>query len=153
MRRIWQATIWAKGAIPPEDYPNRNQKRVMYPFIDIVFVLAGFSAARYGVPAISEFFTDSTVDLFAYSIAGAGFACLLGIGFPRLWPLEILAKSALLSLNVLYFVALFMLTAVGEGNRGYVVCIAAVAIAPIVWRITQLSSEWQKRRLSQKADK
>jgi len=152
LRRVWAASIWAPDAIPADEYKFRNLKRVMFPVIDVLFVLGGLSAAAYGVPAISEFFTNETVDLYAYTLSTVAFVCFLGVAFPRLWPLEVMAKSALLGLNALYFTALFILTAVGEGNRGFVVIIAAVAMCPIIWRINVLGSEWQERRLSEKAD-
>lgn len=151
MRKLWAASIWAKGAIPADEYKFRNLKRVMFPIIDILFILGGLSAAAYGVPAISEFFDNTTVDLYAYTLSAVATACFIGVAFPRLWPLEVLAKSALLGLNALYFTALFILTAVGEGNRGFVVIIAAVAMCPIIWRINVLGSEWQERRLIAKA--
>lgn len=147
MRRIYNASIWAHDAIPTSEWKYRNLKRVMFPAIDFLFILGGLSAAKYGVPAISEFFPDMFVDLFAYTLSVVAFTCLIGVLFPRLWPLEVGGKSALLGLMVGYFVALFMLTAAGEGNRGFVLLVAAVALCPIVWRLSLLGSEWQERRL------
>jgi hypothetical protein len=150
MRRILALSIWAADAIPADEWKYRNLKRVMFPVIDFLFILGGFSAARYGIPAISEFFPDPVVDLFAYALSAVAFGCLLGVAFPRLWALEALAKSALLSLITGYVAALFLLTAVGEGNRGFVLIIAAVALCPVVWRLTMLGGEWQDRRLAAK---
>jgi hypothetical protein len=153
VRRLLSHTVWAPDAIAPEDYEHRNLTRVMFPVIDVLFFYCGLNASWFGVPAISEFFADHTVDLYAYSLAAVSVACLVGVAFPALWALEILAKSALLSLVSLYFLALFILTAVGEGNRGFVVGIAAVAMCPVIWRINQLGSQWQKRRLAAKAER
>lgn len=148
MKRIFSMSIWASGAIPADEWKYRNLKRVMFPVVDLLFFLAGLSGARYGVPAISEFFPDQVVDFFAYILSMIALICLTGVAFPRLWLVEILGKSILLGLMVGYFVALFLLTAVGEGNRGFVLLIAAVALSPVVWRMSLLGSEWQDRRVA-----
>ena len=151
MKRILAASIWAHDSVPQSEYKYRNLKRVMFPAIDILVILAGFSAARFGIPAISEFFPDAFVDVFSYVLAAVGVACFIGIAFPHLWLLEILAKSSLLGLMTSYVVSLFMLTAVGEGNRGFVLLIAAIAMCAPIWRVTLLGGEWQERRLTEKA--
>jgi hypothetical protein len=148
LKRLFAASIWARGAVPPEEWKYRNLKRITLPFIDFMFILGGVSAARYGVPAISEFFDDSVVDMFSFALSFIAILCLLGVSFPKLWGLEALAKSALVGLMGGYVVALFMLTAVGEGNRGFVFTVAVVAMALPVWRLSLLGAEWQARRLS-----
>lgn len=147
-KRLFAASIWAHSAVPPEEWKYRNLKRITLPFIDFMFILGGISAARYGVPAISEFFDDMVVDAFSYSLSFVAFLCLLGVSFPRLWGLEAIAKSALIGLMGGYVVSLFLLTAVGEGNRGFVLIVATVALALPVWRLSLLGAEWQERRLT-----
>lgn len=147
-KHLFAASIWAAGAIPPEEWKYRNLKRVTLPFIDFMFILGGISAARYGVPAISEFFADFVVDLFSYTLSLVAFLCLLGVSFPRLWGLEAIAKSALVGLMGGYVVSLFLLTAAGEGNRGFVLIVAVVTLALPLWRLSLLGAEWQERRLT-----
>jgi len=149
MKKLYLASIWAPNAIPPDEWKYRNMKRVMFPAIDVLFFIAGLSAARYGVPAISEFFPDVVVDLFAYVLSVAGIVCLLGVSFPKLWPVEIGGKAVILSLMVGYIVSLFILTSVGEGNRGFVLLIATISICGVLWRVSLLGAEWQVRRLVQ----
>jgi Na+/proline symporter len=146
LKRLLSASIWGRGAIPPEEWKYRNLKRVALPILDALFIFGGLSAARYGVPAISEFFDDVAVDLFSYGLSVVAFGCLLGVCFPRLWWLEALAKSALLGLLTGYVVSLFLLTAVGEGNRGFVLIIAMCSMVFPIWRLTLLTAEWQDRR-------
>lgn len=147
MRGLYAKSIWAHDAIPPAEWKYRNLKRVMFPVIDFLFILGGFSAARYGVPAISEFFPDLVVDLFSYALSLVAAVCFIGVLFPRLWPMEIAGKVTLLTLMTGYFVSLLLLTAAGEGNRGFVLIVAAIALCPIVWRLSLLATEWQTRRL------
>ena len=150
MRRILSASIWSPTAIPAEEWKYRNLKRVMFPTIDFLFILGGLSAARFGIPAISEFFPDPVVDAFSYVLSAVGLACLIGVSFPRLWGLEMVSKILLLTQVVGYVTALFLLTAAGEGNRGFVLIIAAVAVCPVLWRLTLLASEWSERRAQRK---
>ena len=152
MRNIFSMSIWAPNAIPSDEWKYRNLKRVMFPVIDVIFILSGLSAAYYGVPAISEFYHRGVVDSFALAMSLSGFAALLGVAFPKLWALEIGAKSVLLGLMVVYFTSLFILTRIGEGNRGFVLGIAAVAIAPVIWRLSLLGNEWQQRRVAKKIE-
>lgn len=42
--RLWRASIWAPGAIPPEEWKYRNLKRVALPVYDAIAVLAGVHA-------------------------------------------------------------------------------------------------------------
>jgi Na+/proline symporter len=150
LKRLLSASIWGRGAIPVEEWKYRNLKRIALPVLDGLFILGGISAARYGVPAISEFFDDVAVDLFSYGLSLVAFGCLLGVIFPRLWWLEAIAKSALLGLLTGYVVSLFLLTAVGEGNRGFVLIIAMCSMVLPVWRLTLLAAEWQERRFGKR---
>jgi hypothetical protein len=150
MKFLLSQSIWAHDAIPADEWKYRNLKRVMFPVIDFFFLLAGLAAARFGVPAISLFFDEVVVDFFSYILCFSALFALIGVAFPRLWPMEILGKSVLLSLITTYFVALFILTSVGEGNRGFVLMIAAVALCPLVWRLSLLGAEWQKRNVDKK---
>lgn len=149
MRKLFEMSIWAPHAIPADEWKFRNQKRVMFPVIDILFILSGISAAYYGVPAISEFFPRYVVDSGATLLSFSGLVAFLGVAFPRLWPFEIVAKSTMLGLMVGYVVALFILTSVGEGNRGFVLGVAMISLCPIVWRLSLLGTEWQDRHVAQ----
>lgn len=144
--RWFRATIWAPGAVPASEWKYRNLKRVALPVLDVVFIVAGISAAHYGVPAISEFFPAHVTIFYSYTLSGAAFACLIGVSFPQFWPLEIIAKSVLIGLLLGYITALFILTRAGEGNRGYVLTIAIASIVLPWWRISILGTEWSDRR-------
>jgi len=153
MLKLYSWSIWAHDAIPAEEWKYRNLKRVVFPIVDIIFFLSGFSAARFGIPAISEFFPDEFVDIFAYVLSLASFICLLGVSFPSLWGFEIAGKSVVLGLIIGYVVALFLLTAVGEDSRGFIFFISAVSLVFIIWRLSLLGSEWQARRVEAAAER
>ena len=154
MRTLYEASIWAPGTIPVEEWKYRNLKRVMFPAVDVLLILGGFSAARYGIPAISEFYPDLFVDIFAYVMSFCALVALVGVSFPRLWAVEIAGKAAVFGLIVGYITSLFILTLEDKGDsdsRGFVLIIAMIAVCPIVWRLSLLGSEWQARVLARKA--
>jgi len=146
MRGLWRATIWAKGAIPVEEWKYRSLKRVWLPIVDLLFILGGLSAVRFGVPAINNFFPDDVVNLWGYTLAAVAVVCLVGVAFVRLWWLEAAAKCVLLGLMAMYIVALLTLTRAGESNRGFVFVIATIAIIILMVRLSIIGSEWSERR-------
>ena len=145
-RRLWRSTIWAKDAIPIQDWKFRSMKRVWLPIIDLLYIAGGFSAARYGVPAINEFFPDGVVDAFGYSLALFAFFALIGVSFVKLWWLEIVAKCVIFGQIITYVTALVILTRAGDDARGFVFVIALLATTPILIRLSIVSSEWAERR-------
>lgn len=147
MRKLFLSSIWAPNAVPSPEWKYRNLKRIMFPVIDFLFILAGVSAAINGVPAISEFYPGFMVDIFSVVLSTAALICFVGVSFPRLWWLEILGKTILFGLMVGYVLSLLILTAAGDPTRGFILLIAAASLAPIVWRLSLLGSEWQVRRL------
>lgn len=133
MRRLWRQTIWARDAIPLNERKYRSLKRIWLPIVDLLYILGGLSAARYGVPAINEFFTDEVV-------------CLVGVAFVRLWWLEIAGKCVLLGQMATYVTALVILTRAGDDQRGFVFVIATIATVPLLIRLTIVADEWADRR-------
>lgn len=146
MRRLWRQTIWAKGAIPLEEWKYRSLKRVWLPLVDVLFILGGLSAVRFGVPAINEFFPDALVDQWGYSLSVVAVVCLVGVAFVRLWWLEAAAKCLLLGLMVMYIAALLTLTRAGEDSRGFVFVIATISVIILLVRLSIIASEWATRR-------
>lgn len=150
MRKLFQMTIWAPGAIPADEWKYRNLKRVMFPVIDLLFIMAGISAVRNGIPAISNFFPEVVTDVYSVLLILVATICLIGVSLPDQWRLEMLGKTILFGLMVGYVVALFILLVIGEEGRGFILLIASITLTPIVWRLSLLGSEWQLRRLAEK---
>lgn len=146
MGKLFRATIWARGAIPVAEWKYRSLKRVWLPIVDLLFILGGLSAVRFGVPAINEFFPDAIVDLWGRSLSLTATICLVGVAFVRLWWLEAAAKCVLLGLMLMYIVALLTLTRAGEDSRGFVFVIATIAIIILLVRLSIIGSEWAERR-------
>lgn len=152
MSRILQHTIWARGAVPPEEYKYRNLKRVWLPLYDALLVWAGLVAARYGVPALDAKLSDAASDAAGLTLSGVALLCLLGVVIPRLWRLEVAAKTVLLTILFGYFSVLRTLdTELGTDARAFVSVIALVACIPILIRFNMLAEESRQRTTDQTA--
>lgn len=146
LKRLWSQTVWSKGAIPPEEWRYRSQKRFWYPLVDVLYALTGYSAIRYGVPAINEYFPDSHVDFFGASMMVASLVALVGVAFYRLWWLEVVGKCLLIGHMTVYVAAVLSLTAVGSDARGFVTGVALLASFLLMMRLSIIAAEWQERR-------
>jgi hypothetical protein len=145
--RIFQASIWAPGAIPPEEHKYRNLKRVILPIYDILIVIGGVSAWRYGVPAIQELFSMWITGIVSVVFTAAGVACFIGVAFPKLASLETAAKIVVIGMLTSYVTALALLLSEGDADRGFISVIAVMAMLLPLWRISLLSGERQKRKI------
>lgn len=149
LARLWKQTIWSSGAIPPEEWRYRSQKRFWYPLVDVLLALTGASAIRFGIPAINEFFTDEQVDFFGTSMIVWSLVALVGVVFYRLWWVEVIGKCLLIGHMTVYVTAVLTLTAFGDEARGFVIGIAMVATCVLMMRLSIVAAEWQERRTMQ----
>lgn len=146
MKRLWHASIWAPGGIPVEEWKYRNLKRVVLPIFDLLVILAGFYGAKYGVPAVEEFYPASMIDTVSHTFATVGLLCLVAVAFPRLWLMEVVAKSLVIGLLAAYVLSLALLTADGDSTRGFVSVIAVMGLLLPSWRLGILGTERRDRR-------
>lgn len=150
MNKLLLASIWAPDSFPAEEWKYRNLTRMMMPVIDAFFVAGGVAATIHGVPAIDEFFPRSVIHFFAFTLVFVALLSLVGLIFPRLWRLEIFGRVSLLGLLVAYVTSVFIVIALGNANRGFLLFMVTVALCPVVWRLSILGSEWQTRRIDNK---
>ncbi|APZ81744.1 hypothetical protein NCPPB3778_22 [Rathayibacter phage NCPPB3778] len=148
LRRQLSRTIWSRPAIPSSEWRYRNLKRVLLPFVDFAFIVAGVSGALNEVPSLSEFYSDYFVDAMCWAFAVAGLVSFAGVIYPCLWRLEIAAKSLLLGALLSYEMAIFILAAWNGfgGSRVYIFALVLVPVALVTWRLTLLGAEWAERR-------
>lgn len=147
MSSLLSHSVWAPDAIPAEEWKYRNLTRVVFPGIDIILALASFGAFFFGIPAVSEFYPKIVTTMLASLLTFAGIISFFGVGFPKLWRLEIMGKVVLFGILVIYFFSILILAIKGDGNRVFVLGFVAGLLVPIVWRLSVLGAEWQKRRL------
>lgn len=143
---VGRQTIWARGAIPESEGVYRSVRRIWLPLVDLVFMLIGLSASRYGVPTLSGFFTIPEMEIFGRIIFWAALAALVGVAFPRLWPLELVAKSVLSGAFTAFVVAVAALTTAGYQSRGFTAGLALIAVFLCLIRLSGVAAERRDAR-------
>lgn len=149
MKRLLEASIWGPHTIPIEEWPYRNLKRIMFPFIDILFFLSGFVAIQHGIAPLNNLFDEQVVYTFSLLLSFASLICLIGLSFPKLWVLELLGKSILIGLMAGYIMSTIFANIFTGENHVFDMFISAIAITPVIWRVSLLGAEWQSRRLKE----
>lgn len=151
LRRIARASIWAPGAIPLDEAKFGSLKRVLFPWIDVCLMLSGWSAIRYGAPSLDPFYDGTLIDAFGWLFTAAAVAALVGVAFPRLYPLELGAKLVLLTLSLAYCLALLVVgNESAENTRGFITGYVGALLGFLFWRITFLGGERKSRRREQR---
>lgn len=151
LNALWRQTIWHRDAIPPAEWRDRHAKRFWYPFYDVLLMWGGLRAIKSGVPAFEDLLTEPVADVAGVLLFFVGLVALIGVGFPRLWILELTAKGAAILVWVVYAIALQTLAIqTGTGARDFVVIVALLAAIPAMYRVVQLGQEagarWAERR-------
>lgn len=145
---MFRHTIWAKGAIPADEWKYRNLKRVWLPLYDVMFVWAGLIAVRFGIPSLDTLLPSWMSDTLGYTLVLVAFLCLVGVAVPRLWFFEVGAKTALLSILITYFLALRVVAGdTGTDTRAFISVVTLIAAIPILIRMNILSEEARARRV------
>lgn len=149
IRRLWAASVWAPGVVP-EDDPWRTAKRVWLPLFDVLMMWAGINAVVYGSLLLDRLYGDAT-DLIGTVFTLVAFACLTGVVWPRMWPVEIIGKILLVSMIVGYVFGIILspspeqIAAKEAPNWFIVSMILGLTMLPIA-RLDSLIDEWVERR-------
>lgn len=153
IRRLWAASVWAPGVVP-EDDPWRTAKRLWLPLFDVIMMSAGIHAVVYGSLLLDRLYGDAT-DLIGAVFTLVAFACLTGVVWPRMWPIEMIGKILLVSLIVGYVFGIILspspeqITAKEAPNWFIVSMILGLTMLPIA-RLDSLIDEWVERRATRR---
>lgn len=143
-------SIWAAGAIPPEEWKYRNLKRVALPVYDGFAVLAGLAAITYGSRLLNRIFTPELLDIVGLGFSVVALVCLLGVAFPCLWAVEMIGKAVLVGMVIGYQAAVVLyptpVPAVDDVPNWFVVCMLGFGLPLACWRLSVLGEEWWTRR-------
>lgn len=146
LARVWASTIWAPDAIPPQEGEYAATiKRGLLPLFDVIMIVSALLAIRGGLPTFVIVYDETVSQLASWALLTCACLCLVGVAFPRLWLLEALAKTGLLSLLIVYAVVLIGWSAV-DPPRGFVGGVVLAACLPPVFRIVWLGREYRRRR-------
>ena len=144
---IGGASIWHPDAIPAsEGELARDVKRWVLPAIDALLMFGSFLSLFGGVPAFTRVYNASVAQWAALVVLIAATLCLIGVSFPKLWLLELLAKCLLSGFLVHYALLLSTLSITGSPAWGIVGGMAAALAVVPMWRIVWLGREYRRRR-------
>lgn len=148
MRRIFNASIWAHGAIPDRERKYAGPlKRVALPAFDFILIIGGFYAVSRGIPAVDELLPPIVADSIGYAFAASAFFAFIGLAFPRLYALEIGAKWIMFGLLGVYLISLRVLADVTDsGTRDFISAIVAALMIVPLYRLWILGVEVRDRR-------
>lgn len=149
VRRLWRASIWFPGAIPPDEAKYATPlKRVALPAFDVLVITLGLLGLSSGGFRALQLALPAPMPAGTYAaIAIAGAVCLAGVSFPKLWVLEILGKSVLVSLLILLGAALVIAGLTVQGHAGLVAApMVAWGLIPPFLRLWILGREIAGRK-------
>lgn len=146
VRRLWRSTIWAPGAIPPEELKYAGPlKRVALPVLDLLLILGGVYAVISGIPSLDTLLPTDASNALGYLFVVCAGVCLLGASFPRLWSVEAAGKILVLAVLAMYFVALRVVDG-GTPTRMFISAVVLWSMVLPVLRLWWLFGEYGTRR-------
>lgn len=144
--------MWAPDALAIDEWRWRGIRRVLLPIYDLAMMIGGVIGAYAGIPAIEKFFPETVTDIGSAALAGAGFACFIGVAIPRAWLIEAIGKLVILALLAAYGIAIFILAGDGDLTRGFVLIIAFCAMLVPAGRLAMITGEIQERHAPDESD-
>lgn len=145
-RRVWAQTIWADGAIPPnEGELARELKRVVLPLFDVVIVVMGLVAIDSGMPSFDILYNIHLSAIASHVLLTAGILAAAGVAFPRLWLAEALGKIVIVTIVGGYAAALWALAAQGVGSRAFIAAALTGLVLLPMWALVRLGRELTRR--------
>lgn len=145
LRRLWRATIWHPAAIPPAEFKYRNLKRIWLPLYDVVAVWAGISAVVHGSALLNRLFAPMWVDVLGIVFTTVAVTCLVSVSFPRLWAVEVVGKTLLVSLISGYITTILFFSSAPQPQL-FVVAMLAFGLPLAMFRLNLLGEEIKQRR-------
>ncbi len=144
MRRLFAASIWAPGAIPPDEWKYRNLKRVWLPVYDFIAIAAGYFAWAHGSNILNRLFAPALVDVLGILMIIVATVCFAGVAFPRLWPVEMIGKVLLVGMVVGY-ISTILLFGRDLPTNLFVVAMLGWGLPLAMFRLNLLGEEYKER--------
>lgn len=145
LRRVAGATVWAHDGVRPEDYRYRGLYRFVLPLTDVLFLYFGAVGWHNGIRSVAQAAGPEAQTWWSGAIALFSFVALVGVAFPRLWPVEAFGKIWLI-----VFVSQYVFLILGRGVLDEKVTATAGLIIILVllpiWRVADLGFVWWQER-------
>lgn len=153
LRATWAGfiarTVWAREAIPPEEWDYRNVPRVWLPLFDLTIVVAGLVGAFTTMPSLDKIFAPWVVDIMAGFLVLTALTCFIGVVL-RMIRLEAYAKIVLVGLIGSYSIALLTLAAGDSPDRGFIAVLSIALLFLPFGRLQVLGSKMRRKEEAQK---
>lgn len=147
-QRLYRASIWHPDAIPVLELKYAAAlKRRLFPAVDLICIYMGVWGAHYGLPSVDTTYGGIAGRLGGVLFALLGAAALMGIAFPRLYVVEMLAKIALAGCLVTYGLLVVLTASMADDpSRAYVLGLIAIGLCLFQYRLNILRDERVERR-------
>lgn len=147
LRRLAAASVWASDGVSAHDWRFRGIFTWVLPLTDVFFMMFGLVGWWQGVGTVREATSPTEQGWWSLALAMCATLALVGVSFPRLWLLELIAKILLIAAVVFYIVILFSRGTVNPQVTATAGLIMILVLLPI-WRVGDLSGTvpWLRRR-------
>jgi hypothetical protein len=143
IRRLLNATVWARAGVPASAWRFRGIFRFVLPVTDLLFLWFGIVGWRNGIASVSLAAGNVWQLYWSAAIALTAFASLVGVSFPRLWAVELGARIPLVGL-VAGYIALSLGRGLTDPNVTALAGLEVILILLVIWRVGDLGFvAWQ----------
>lgn len=145
MKYLYRHSIWHPGAIEPEEFKYRHLKRIWLPLFDVVCVLIGLLAVRYGSAILNQAFDSATINAVGTVFVVVSILALVGVSFPALWMLEMASKVVMMAFLGTYSITIWVSFFHGEVLSGFVGGVLLLPVVLPLFRLQLLGEELKQR--------
>lgn len=135
--RFWKLTVWGPGGVRAEDWRFRGIFRFVLPATDLIFMYFGIVGWWNGVGSVEDAAGSTWQAWWSLAIALSALGAFVGVGFPKLWLLELCAKLFLIGL-VSAYVLLFLARGLSDPLITATAGLIVILILLPVWRVGDL---------------
>jgi hypothetical protein len=133
--RFKRHTVWhARHTNPNDEY--RHGPRFWYPGYDIIAMVLGIYAVYLGSPLLNRLFPEWFTNGMGVTLIIASTMALVGVVFPRLFPVELAGKLVIVFMMGGYAGTVAMMS--GQSENGFVVICLIMTVWLLGPRVTWL---------------
>lgn len=137
VQRLLRLTVWAPGAIAPEDHRIRYLLRVFLPLTDLGYIYFGIVGAINGLESVQRITSPLWQTGWSSLLALSGLVALVGVAFPRLVTLELIGKAFMIG-GISTYLGITVSRGATEANVSAVAGLLFGLVYLPMWRIGDL---------------
>lgn len=147
LSRLVASTVWAPNGVTREAWRFRGIYRFVLPASNVLFFYFGAVGAVRGVGSVQDAAGDTWQTWWSAGIAVSAVFAFIGISFPRLWPVEAIAKTVLIG-HVSVYIALFLLRGWNDPGVTATAGLMIILLLLPIWRLGDLGYVWFRSKES-----